>query len=106
MSFVVVAMLSIGAFTVNASNNTDKAVEVEKLALEEPQILYEGALHYRVGNSNTYLPTGLPNLDDCTFVNSGINYYRNYNSTPTQMYGWDANKSEYKPLYEITEIEE
>lgn len=99
MSFAVVAMLSVGAFTVNASNNTDKTVKVETAVLA--QAPYTGKLHYKVGNS--YPEAGITNLENCTLTVTSIPYYEEVEDQNERMYGWDSNQGRYLPLFQITQ---
>ncbi|MTG99459.1 hypothetical protein GJV76_15270 [Myroides sp. BIT-d1] len=98
MSFAVVAMLSVGAFTVNASNN-DQVVQVETAVLA--QTPYIGKLHYKVGNS--YPEADIVNLENCTLTVTSIPYYEDVEGQNERMYGWDSNQGRYLPLFEITQ---
>ncbi|MDX4973939.1 hypothetical protein [Myroides odoratimimus] len=98
MSFAVVAMLSVGAFTVNASNN-DQVVKVETAVLA--QAPYTGKLHYKVGN--LYPEAGITNLGICSFEISEFPYYEDVEGQNERMYGWDSNQGRYLPLFEITQ---
>ena len=94
----VVAMLTVGAFTMNASNNADKAVKVETVTLA--QTPYVGKLHYKVGNS--YPEADIVNLENCTLAITSIPYYEDVDGQTERMYGWDSNQGRYLPLFEIT----
>ncbi|WP_158963482.1 hypothetical protein [Myroides fluvii] len=99
LSLAVVAMLSVGAFTVNASNNTDKAVKVETVTLA--QVPYTGTLYYKVGNS--YPEAHIVNLEKCTFEVTINPYYENVGGQIERMYGWNSDQGKYLPLFEIIE---
>ncbi|AJA67382.1 hypothetical protein MYRA21_0138 [Myroides sp. A21] len=98
MSFAVVAMLSIGAFSVNASNN-DQVVKEETAVLA--QVPYTGKLHYKVGN--LYPEAGITNLEICTLEGTSIPYYEDVDGQNERMYGWDSIQGRYLPLFEITQ---
>lgn len=100
MPFAVVAMLSVGAFTMNASSKADKKIEATKLA--ESQTLYTGPLHYKVGS--TYPIANIVDRKDCTLEITSIAYYEEVNNQQTRMYGWDSDLNDYRPLFEITDL--
>ncbi|EHO13118.1 hypothetical protein HMPREF9714_00952 [Myroides odoratimimus CCUG 12901] len=100
MPFAVVAMLSVGAFTMNASNKADNKIEATKIA--ESQTLYIGTLHYKVGS--TYPIATIVDRKDCTLDETTVAYYEEVNNQQTRMYGWDSNLNDYRPLFEITEL--
>lgn len=69
MPLAVVAMLTVGAFTVNASNN-DQVVKVDTVVLTQSTYLEE--LYYFDGS--TYQEVVLPNRKDCEFDGNGPLY--------------------------------
>ncbi|MVX34294.1 hypothetical protein [Myroides sp. LoEW2-1] len=97
MPLAVVAMLTVGAFTVNASNNTDKAVKVETVVLT--QNTYLGELYYFDGS--TYQEVVLPSRKDCEFDGNGPLYIEKISSVNQQIYGWDSSAADYRPLHLI-----
>ncbi len=99
MSFAVVAMLSVGAFTVNASNKTDQAAKVETAMLA--QTPYMGTLHYKVGN--LYPEADIDNLGQCTLTVTSIAYFEDVDGQNERIYGWDNSQCKYLPLFEITD---
>ncbi|MCC9043577.1 hypothetical protein LNQ81_12925 [Myroides sp. M-43] len=51
MPFAILAMLTVGAFTINASEKTDNAIKVEEVVDIQAQDPYIGAEYYRVGTT-------------------------------------------------------
>ncbi|MDM1384375.1 hypothetical protein HX024_17055 [Myroides marinus] len=48
--FAVLAMLTVGAFTINASEKTDKAVNVETVTEPQAENSYSGEIFIRIPN--------------------------------------------------------
>lgn len=96
MPLAVVAMLTVGAFTVNASNN-DQVVKVDTVVLTQSTYLEE--LYYFDGS--TYQEVVLPNRKDCEFDGNGPLYIEKISSVNQQIYGWDPSVLDYRPLHLI-----
>lgn len=97
MPFAVVAMLTVGAFAVNASNHADDKIEVSTKA----QTPYTGTLHYKVGSS--YPVASIVDRKDCTLEATAVLYFEQVNNQQTRMYGWDSALNDFRPLFEITD---
>ncbi|MDM1412123.1 hypothetical protein HX038_15410 [Myroides odoratimimus] len=52
--FAVLAMLTVGAFTINASEKTDKAVNVETVTEPEAEPSYQGKVYIRTEDPITH----------------------------------------------------
>ncbi|MDM1352134.1 hypothetical protein HX052_17160 [Myroides marinus] len=101
--FAVLAMLTIGAFNVNASNNKDVLVEVNNLNVQTP---YEGDLYYWDNDSHEFKSTEREApLNTCTLSDSGIAYEETVIGIGlTRMYGIDPLTNEPgAPLFVITQ---
>ncbi|WP_074748183.1 hypothetical protein [Myroides marinus] len=92
MPFAVVAMLSLGAFTMNASNKADNKIEIS----EETATPYGGDLYYLDGA--VFKKATQIVKRDCSFEGFGPLYEEDINSETHQIYGWDSSVAEYKPL--------
>lgn len=70
MPFAILAMLTVGAFTINASEKTDNAVKVEKVVDIQAQDPYSGEIFIRTLDpiSNQYVYTKVGDIDkgECT----------------------------------------
>lgn len=71
--FAVVAMLTVGVFTMNASEKTGNAVEIEKVEPVKAENPYEGKVFYRYLDSSTneYIYVELSSIEkgECTLSN-------------------------------------
>ncbi|MCA4807006.1 hypothetical protein [Myroides odoratimimus] len=68
--FAVLAMLTVGAFTINASEKTDKAVNVETVIQNQADNPYSGELFIRnqdpISGEITYTKVGDVQEGDCS----------------------------------------
>lgn len=87
MPFAVVAMLTVGVFTMNASEKTGNAVEIEKVEPVKAENPYAGYIYIRTldpGSSN-YIYTKVGDIEEgectldttpkrCTTIVEGMNH--------------------------------
>ncbi|MEC4115147.1 hypothetical protein VSO92_13670 [Myroides pelagicus] len=98
----LIAMLAVGAFSVNASNNTNKAVGVEKI--QEAQTPYTGAEFYLDSDTNTWVLHSSTSNGQCSLTGEGARYELNIpNVGIKEMYGEVPGSGLKSPLYEIVD---
>lgn len=107
MPFAVVAMLSVGAFTVNASEKTGNAVEIEKMeTIAEPksQSSYDGDVFIRKKDpiTNNYVYTMVINTSetDCGLEVSLNRCITEVEGKDQELWGKDLHDN-YIPLYKF-----
>lgn len=96
--FAVVAMLSVGAFTVNASNTTDVTVVNENPEVQTP---YEGELYYWDTQNQAFEEIDIALVKPCSFDVSSQEYIEVIDTKPERMYGLDTSTNSHRPLFLI-----
>lgn len=92
MPFAVVAMLSLGAFSMNAGNKASNKIKIAG-QFATP---YTGDLYYFDGA--IFIKATQIVRQNCSIDGLGPLYEEDINSVTHQIYGWDSSVAEYKPL--------